>query len=81
MQICRLDMGNNKKQFDFPDCFGKNFDAFWDCLRDCFMKDVVICVKGLDTLPENFEGYMQKFIKVLNMLRADSPSVEIEIIS
>ncbi len=45
------------------------------------MKDVVICVKGLDTLPENFEGYMQKFIKVLNMLRADSPSVEIEIIS
>ena len=24
-----------KELFDFPDYYGKNLDAFWDCITDC----------------------------------------------
>jgi len=24
-----------KKVFEFPDYYGKNLDAFWDCITDC----------------------------------------------
>ena len=38
--------------FDFPDWYGKNWDAFWDLLRtECDANTVII--KGKQTIPKN----------------------------
>ena len=42
-----------RKAFGFPDYYGENWDAMWDCLTDLFWvtDDRHIVVRGLDALP------------------------------
>ena len=40
-----------KKSFDFPDYYGENWDALWDCLRDWCDEPTLVAVKGLNALP------------------------------
>ena len=37
-----------KKELDFPDHYGKNLDAFWDCLTDMVGRKVHIEILNLD---------------------------------
>ena len=43
-----------RKAFGFPDYYGENWDAMWDCLTDVFLQPVQrhIVVEGFDAMPQ-----------------------------
>ena len=54
--------------FDFPDFYGKNWDAFWDLIwSDCDAQRIVVI--GEDTLPKNMERDREKVNEILYRFR------------
>ena len=50
--------------FDFPDWYGKNWDAFWDLLwSECDASKVII--KGENSLPKEFSESISTIHKIL----------------
>lgn len=70
--------------FDFPEWYGKNWDAFWDMLwSECDANQVVI--KGEDSLSKEFDKHLKKMHEILERnkkerLNSDDP-FEYEILS
>ena len=54
-----------KHALDFPDYYGCNWSAFWDCLTDMFNMKVHIEILGLDIVERKFGDTAQKFISIL----------------
>ena len=53
-----------KKDLDFPDYYGENWDAFWDCINaDCEVD--FITVIGINTLPKELQEEAKIMIKLL----------------
>lgn len=53
-----------KVAFDFPEWYGKNWNAFWDLLwSDCDANKVII--KGEHSLPSNFDKHIDKLHEIL----------------
>lgn len=53
-----------QKALDFPDYYGGNLDAFWDCInRDCDVNFVTIV--GCETLSEELKQMVGKMIDLL----------------
>ena len=51
--------------FDFPDWYGRNWDAFWDLLwSECDAEEVVI--RGEHTLPPEFAKHLAIMHEVLD---------------
>ncbi len=50
---------------DFPDYYGCNWDAFWDCLRDMIGDPVHIEIIGLDVIERRFDGAAEKIVEIL----------------
>lgn len=48
-----------RKAFGFPDYYGENWDAMWDCLTDVFLQPVQrhIVVEGFDAMPQELRAY------------------------
>lgn len=74
MKIIDLDLTNAKTlselheiikiAFDFPEWYGKNWDAFWDLLRSESDADMVI-ISGENTLSKDFEKHIIKIHEIL----------------
>ena len=43
-----------KRDLDFPDYYGGNWDAFWDCLTEMYGEPVHIEIIGLDVIERKF---------------------------
>lgn len=43
-----------RKALDFPDYYGCNWDAFWDCLTSMVGRPIHIEIKGLDVIEQKF---------------------------
>ena len=54
-----------KEALDFSDYYGKNWDAFWDCITDMAGKPVHIELYGLDVLEEKFPETAQVLLECL----------------
>ncbi len=74
MKIIELDLTDCKyldelherirKAFSFPECYGKNWSAFWDMIwSECDADKVVI--KGEKSLPAEFEPHLNKMYEIL----------------
>ncbi len=51
--------------FNFPEWYGKNWDAFWDLIwSECDADKVII--KGENTLPDDFKDSLSKMHEVLD---------------
>ena len=62
-----------KESFGFPDYYGKNWSAFWDCLSDFAISEDVnreIIISGLDKLHADMKDYTRTMVEV--MLRAET---------
>ena len=47
-----------RKAFDFPEWYGKNWDAFWDLLRtECDANTVIL--KGEQTIPKEYKNTLE----------------------
>ena len=59
-----------KKSLDFPDYYGGNLDAFWDCITDFIdSRGLDIEIIGLDKIYNEFKEDVDIFIKILKRLK------------
>ena len=54
-----------QKALDFPDYYGQNWDAFWDCLTDMVGRPVYIEIIGLDVIKQKFQGEEKILLETL----------------
>ena len=52
-----------KDAFGFPEYYGENWDAFWD-LIDGIRDNTIVEIKGLSTLPSEFDWHINKMLGV-----------------
>lgn len=65
------------EMLDFPDYYGKNLDALYDCLTE--MGECVIVLEGEDILRES-EGYGAKVLNVLKEAAHTNPGLKLLIL-
>lgn len=59
-----------KEGLDFPDYYGENWDAFWDCLTDMIGDKIHIEILGLDVIERKFGiDTVNKMLKILKRLK------------
>ena len=49
-----------RDSLDFPDYYGCNWDAFWDCLTDMLGRPINIEIFGLDVIERKFGNNIAK---------------------
>ena len=54
---------------DFPDYYGCNWSAFWDCLTDMYGDPIHIEIIGLDVIRRKFDGSSDKMIEILKRFK------------
>ena len=54
-----------RESFDFPDYYGCNWDAFWDCLTNMVGRPVHIEIIALDVIERNFDNAAKLMIDTL----------------
>ena len=54
-----------EKSLDFPDYYGCNWDAFWDCLTDMYGDPIYIEIIGLEVIERKFGDAAEKMIGIL----------------
>lgn len=67
--------------FDFPDFFGKNLDALWDCMKDYCEKGTQVIIKGSKLIPSTLKDTFAEILEVFNNVHKRMPSITFEIIS
>ena len=53
------------RALDFPDYYGCNWDAFWDCLTEMYGEPIYIEIIGLDVIERKFDDAADKMISIL----------------
>ena len=68
----------------FPDYYGCNWDAFWDCLTDMYGDPIHIEIIGLEVIERKFGDAASKMLEILKRFKhfnddlfADSIKIEI----
>lgn len=54
-----------RKALDWPDYYGCNWDAFWDCLTNMVGRPVHIEIIGLDMIERKFDNAARTMIETL----------------
>lgn len=54
-----------REVFDFPDYYGCNWDAFWDCLTNMIGRPIHIEIIGLGVIESKFDDAANTMIDIL----------------
>ena len=58
-----------QESLDFPDYYGCNWDACWDCLKGLTGEPLHIEIIGLDVVERKFDDTANTILKLLRMLK------------
>lgn len=65
--------------FDFPDCYGENFDALHDCLTEICAYDAEILIRNSSSLGGSLgEKNAQTLRRVLSDSAAENPRISVK---
>ncbi len=75
-----------RRALDFPDYYGCNWDAFWDCLTEVVGEPLHIEIYGLEVIERKFGDSAERMLSILKRLKhwhgdAYRDSIRIEIIT
>lgn len=72
-----------KEKFGFPEYYGRNLDALWDCMRGLFYDEGEYKVKiyGYNSLDEYVKEYCKEILEVFDDVHKETPNVTFEVIS
>lgn len=59
-----------KTAFKFPEYYGHNVDALWDCLYCSFEFPTIIVLKNLDKIPKAMNEAVERMLSVFGRLQA-----------
>ena len=65
-----------KDSFGFPDYYGENWSAFWDCLRDFGISEDSsreVIVYGIDLHSEELKTYTEKMVEIMKRAEKNFP--------
>lgn len=68
-----------KEAFGFPDFYGENLDALWDCMRDCCEYKLHVIVTGMEHLSSEYCKYMDDVFAVFNDIHSECNDFTFEI--
>ncbi len=54
-----------RNALDWPDYYGCNWSAFWDCVTDMVGRDVYIEIIGIEVIERKFGNAAEKMIEIL----------------
>ena len=60
-----------EKSLDFPDYYGCNWSAFWDCLNDMYGDIIHIEIIGIEVIERKFGDAAEKMIGILKKAKHD----------
>lgn len=67
---------------DFPDYYGENWDAFWDCLTDMTGRPLHVQIAGLDVLQRKFPEACAQMLEALrDLLQQYGGDISVEILA
>ena len=69
-----------KEAFDFPEYYGRNLSALWDCLDDYCENDTKIIITGIKEMPEESQEYMQKILNIFKRLNTKNISIIYDVV-
>ena len=58
-----------RQALDWPDYYGCNWDAFWDCLTNMIGRPIHIEIMGLETVDKKFDGVAKKMMEIFKDLK------------
>ena len=73
------------KSLDFPDYYGFNWAAFWDCLTDMYGDAIHIEIIGIDVIRRKFGDAADKMLEILKRFKHHEKlfedDIQIELVS
>lgn len=74
-----------QKSLDFPDYYGCNWAAFWDCLTDMYGDAIHIEIIGIDVIRRKFGDAADKMLEILKRFKHHEKlfedDIQIELVS
>ncbi len=65
-----------KEAFNFPDWYGENWDAFWDFYKYYDDNEMLVHIKGLDTMPIEFDEDIGIMLEIFKEAKDKSPNMK-----